>query len=190
MWIVDNPWPPFFLLMAGAILCAWRWSQTGSPRLAIVAGSLLIAAALVHVADWFVITESEVVEERVHQLVTAFQKKDLKRTQSLLAPNVTPSSIPSMIRSAMNFVVFDGDIDVKDMRVEMQPDNNRAVSRFRANARVTYQGDHKDFQPSRWELTWQRPPQGEWQVIRVKRLDPLSDREVSLFYPLEGDHRR
>lgn len=186
MWIIDNPWPPFFLLVLGAMFCIWRWRQTRQPGFAIAAGSLLIAAGLVHVADYTVVTEAEVVEGKVHELVAAFQAKDLPLTLGFLAPNISPKGIPSMVKSAMNFVTIQGDIDVKDVRVEMQPESSRAITRFRANAHVIYQADQKGFQPSRWELTWQKPLNSDWQVVRVKRLDPLSDREVSVFYPLDS----
>ena len=187
MWVTDNPWPPFFLLVISAGLMFWRWSQMQAGRGWLIgAGCLLIAAGGVHLIDSLVVTDAEIVEQNVHELVTAFQKKDLPKTKSYLAPTIQPLAVPSLISSAMTFVQIHGDIDVKDLQVEMQRGKSVAISRFRANATVSTPGYQQQHQPSRWELAWERIG-GEWKIVRVTRLDYISDREVSLLYPLTGE---
>lgn len=186
MWGTENPWPPIFLLLCAAVLALARFAQRKERKYLLLAGGLIFSTGLALLLDEYVVTPREQVELQARELVSAFQRREASETLAFFSRQVRPAVVPAQARVAMFMVQFPHGIEVKDFSVKLTREETQAVSRFRANSFVSYMGGEANYFPTRWQFTWQLE-QGAWKIVRVQRLDPTSDSEISLFHPLGDD---
>src|SRR5580692_392709 len=98
-WFTENPWPLMIILAIAAVafLAAWTSQKRG---LWLAAGLLSFAAVIaVYLFEKSVVTEAERVEQSVHDLASAFQRKDRVGTLSffsLQAPELRAQVEPAL----------------------------------------------------------------------------------------------
>ena len=172
MWFTETPWPPILAIsVLAALLIAAAYSKQRSIYLLGVAALVLISGAI-YVVERLIVTESEKVEASVYGITSAFQRADLEGTLEFFSPE--DSEDRALVETALNMVTVEDDLRITDVQITMSAEETLAVSHFRANATVHAKGyGNISRHPSRWELTWRRE-QGEWRVVRVQRLHPLS----------------
>ncbi|MFN0051382.1 MAG: hypothetical protein ACKV0T_04280 [Planctomycetales bacterium] len=178
MWFTENPWPPILILGIVACVCLGSWYSHRKLLLLIGALVTIIAAVATYYVERAIITDGEQVEANVRSLTAAFQRKDRTATLAFISPNSTEWR--DVVTSALEWVDVDPDLDVKDLQVTLYGENSQALSHFRANGTVKFKGFSAGFQPSRWELRWQKEGT-EWKIIDVVRLHPLKDQRMQVF---------
>ena len=176
MWFTENPWPPILIAAAVAVLLLFAWA--GNRRTPFLLGGLglLLVCAGIYVAEQQIVTESERVAQRVHALVSAFQRQDSATTLGYISPQA--EDIRRLVQDNISRVKLGDDLRVTDVSVEMVGRETRAISKFRASATVSMEIGQAHSGPTRWELTWQREG-NDWRVIKVDRLDPVSGKSLS-----------
>jgi hypothetical protein len=179
MWFTETPWPPIFILLVVCCFLVAAWQGSKRAVYLIWVGVLLAACAGVYFYEQATVTESERVEQNVHDLVHAFQRKDKQTTLNFFSPQA--DQFRSTVEKAIELVDVRDDVDVKDVNILMMSENTQAVSQFRANATVSVRGlvDYTH-QPSRWELTWQKEA-GEWKIVAVQRLNPVTGEKMGIW---------
>src|SRR5436190_21765029 len=102
IWFTETPWPPIIILAIIAIACLAVW--TSQKRAAwLLAGLLTVAAAVgVFVIERSIVTEAERVEQSVHDLAAAFQRKDRDSTASFFS--VQAPELQTQVRLATDWV--------------------------------------------------------------------------------------
>ncbi|HTI51578.1 MAG TPA: hypothetical protein VL475_11525 [Planctomycetaceae bacterium] len=177
MWFTENPWPPIVILgiVAVALGAAWLSQKRGIWLVGAVLA--LIGCVVVFQVERTIVTEGERVEANVHALVNAFQKKDHPATLAFFSRQAPQWRTTA--EQALNDVVVEDDLDVKDMSVRIFSEGSQAVSQFRANGTVEYKG-FRAYHPSRWELRWQKEGT-DWKIVDVIRLSPFKDERLGIF---------
>ena len=113
-WFTETPWPPIIILAIAAIACLVAWASQ-KRGFWLVAGLLAIVAAVaVYLIERAVVTEAERVEQSVHALATAFQRKDRDGTLSFIS--VQAPELRTQVEQALAWVDLPNGIDIKDMR--------------------------------------------------------------------------
>ncbi len=184
MWFTETPWPPIIgISILGVLLFLGFLSQW---RTGFLAGACLCVAlcGIVFVVEQLIVTESEVVEQRLLDLVETFQRESREiglvnalvpgpepQTLNFISPNAR--EVRGMVVGALRMVDLEDDVRISDVRTTLSNNNSRAVIHFRASATVRQFG-HR---PTRWELTWQRE-QNEWRVIGATRLNFLTGKAL------------
>lgn len=178
MWFTENPWPPIFLLGITACVLGAAWYSQG--RTMWLGGMLacLLGCVVVYFVEEAIVTEGEQVERSVREMISAFHRKDRDRFIDTFSKQA--ALLRQLAAMALDTVDVPDDLDIKDMSVTTSNANSRAVSRFRANGKVSYKGTDIGHQPSFWELVWQREG-NEWRVVEVKRLNVVTGKEIPVF---------
>ncbi len=179
-WFTENPWPPIILLViaAGGMLAIWSSQKRGIWLLGTV--TAIAAAVAVFLVARAIITEAERVEQKVHAVAEAFERKDKDATLAYFS--VQRPKLRALVVQALEWVDLPNGVDIKDMSVRLTNENTRAVARFRANGTVSFKQMGSQHAPSRWEVTWQKEA-GDWKIIAVDRLHTLKDEKVGIFDP-------
>ena len=179
-WFTETPWPPIFVLAIVAVACVAAWASQKRAVWLVAALTTVVAAVAVFLIERWVVTDAERVEQSVHALAAAFQRKDREATLaffSLQAPELR-----TLVGQALDWVDLPNGVNIKDLRVRTSNENTRAVSDFHANGVVSFQGMGAKFAPSRWSVTWQKEGTG-WKIIEVQRLNPVKDEKMDFFAP-------
>ena len=176
MWFTETPWPPIFICCVAAAVCGIVWFSTQRGKYLFFAFGLLFLSGLIFGLERMVVTEGELIEADVYTLTSAFQQKDLEKTLSFFSEeNIIDRA---QVRVAMLLVTVKDDLRVSDVMVTVNEKDSLATSHFRANASMTMKGyGEVGWSPTRWELTWRRK-EGEWRIIKVRRLHPIRDEEM------------
>jgi hypothetical protein len=177
-WFTENPWPPIFILGIAACVMLAVWSSQKRAIWLMGALTAVIAAMAVFVVERSIITEGERVEKKVLELTAAFQARDKDRLLSFFSVQAPEWRL--VAQTALDRVTIKDDLSIKDMSVRVTNENSRAVSRFRANGTVLYEGNNIGHHPSRWELTWQKEG-NDWKIVDVQRLDLIKDQKLGIF---------
>jgi hypothetical protein len=175
----ENPWPAMIVLLCVAIVCLVQWTAKRRRIDLILAASCLLLGIGCYALDVFVETPREKIMQNIYDLTSAFQAQDVDKTISYFSPQA-PERI--VIQSMLSKVKVHNDLRVTDLSVTFKAANSLAISHFRANASVsatigTLTTDIP-YQPSRWELDWQREA-GEWKIVKVHRLNPVTGKEIA-----------
>ena len=177
-WFTETPWPPIFILAIAAVACLAAWASQ-KRGFWLMAGLLAVVAAVaVFLIERSVVTEAERVEQSVHALAAAFQRKDRDGTLSFFSQQ--GPELRTQVAQALDWVDMPNGIDIKDTQVRTSNENTRAVSHFRANGVVSFRGLGSSYAPSRWEVTWQKEG-AQWKIIDVQRLNPYKDEKMDFF---------
>lgn len=178
MWFTENAWPPIIILSVVAVILFGLWqSQRRSGYLAGVVIALF-AAVGVYFVEGAIVTEAELIETSVQQMVAACERGDIPATVGFIAPQEV--ALQLQIAAAMALVDVENDVRVTDLDVRMVAGGTQAVSHFRANATIGIKSmGHRARHPSRWELTWQKTGD-DWKVIEIQRLNVVDGRAMDL----------
>lgn len=178
-WFTETPWPPVVLLSVLAALAVAGWLGTQRGMYLVAVGVIAAACGAVILVERLVVTEAEIVEQRVRDLADAFRTKDLERTLSFFSATAVPERFA--ITGAILVVTVHDDLTITDMDVELTAAGSRATSHFRANASVDGIGyAAQGRRPSRWRLTWQKEG-ADWKVVRIEQLDPVNGAPLDLW---------
>ncbi len=177
MWFTENPWPPIIIFGAlAAMLCLLWMSQ--SRRVYLVTAILMFAACVgTFFLERLVVTDGEQVEARIVEMTDAFRRLDVERTLDFFAAGVDEFDAPIRIGGSMIGEVHS--LNIKDVQVELVSAGSRARSHFRANGVISAAGVTAQRYTTRWLFTWQKEA-GEWKVIKIQRLHPLSGEDMYL----------
>lgn len=178
MWFTEAAWPPILVLgTIAVVLLAMGWAQSKF-KLLIAGGLLVLACGAVYFIERAIVTDGEQVEQRVLDLTSDFQHKRRDEVLSYFSPQAM--LLQAIVVTALDQVDLGEDFVVRDMHVQLLADRSRAISRFRANGRVSFRGTDIGHQPSLWDVTWQREAD-TWKIIRVQRLHPITERALGVF---------
>lgn len=178
-WFTESPWPLVVILGVAACIMLAIWSAQKRGAWMVGSLALILAAVAVIFIEQSIVTESERVEQRVLDLTRAFQRKDHDRTLEFIS--LQAPELRKIAEYALESVTVQDDLKVKDMHVRLTNEDTRAVSRFRANGTIVFQGTNLGPQPSLLEVTWQKE-KGDWKMIGVRRLNPIKeDEEMRMF---------
>src|SRR5579863_9661914 len=178
IWFTETPWPPIIILAIAAIVCLAAWASQ-KRGFWLVGGVLAVAAIVaVYFIERSIVTEAERVEQSVHSLAAAVQRKD--REAALAFFSVQAPELRNQIQQGLSLVEFPNGIDIKDVQVRTSNEETRAVSHFRANGTVSVSGVASRHVATRWSVTWQREGT-QWKIIEVQRLHPYKDEKIDFF---------
>lgn len=175
----ENPWPAIIVLCCAAMICLAQWTTKRKLFQLVLGVACLLLGVGCFLLDVFVETPSERIVQNVYDLTSAFQKQDAQKTLSYFSPLAKERIL---VELALRSVHVGDDLRISDVSVTFKAANSVAISHFRANASVSVSvpamsGDF-GFQPSRWELEWQREA-GEWKIVKVHRLHPITGKEIA-----------
>src|SRR5262249_42389860 len=133
-WFTENPWPLMILCGIGAAVLVFLWSWQKRAAHLLSALGLVLLALVIFIAERQILTDAERVERNVYGLTRSFRLKDKPTTLDYFSPQA--DDLKKIIEWAWDYVEVRDDMRISDMSVTM-PDQNTAVSQFRANATVS-----------------------------------------------------
>ena len=172
MWFTENAWPPMLIAGLAALVCLAMWnSNRRGIHLVAALGCLLLCAGL-YFLERAIVTEGERLQQVVVSLCDDFRNKRVAETVNHFS-NAAPE-LKVFVLAAMAMVDVQEDLRLTDFQTNLTNQNSRGTVHFRANATLAVpgQGDVGHY-PARFILTFQRE-QGEWKIIEVERLHPLT----------------
>ncbi len=190
MWFTETAWPPIIILGVIGVLLFLGWmSQRRAGYLAGVFACLGLCS-IVWLAEQQIVTERELVEQRLHDFATIVQRESLQRgianlvlggpepkTFEFISANA--NDVRELARQALDMVDIQDDVRISDVRTTLTNNQSRAVTQFRATASVSVAAyGNVGRQPTRWELTWQRE-NGIWKVASATRLNFMSGQPMA-----------
>ncbi len=178
MWFTETAWPPIILCVIVAGVLAF--AAFSSRRAAFAAGSVLLILACIpiYLIEQSIVTEAELIEAAVDDMVLAVQQGDAERCLSHISRQASDPSYAALamqVQWAVTFLDIEKSPRVTDRSVELKAEGSRAIAHFRVNGRAAPKitgGDSQEFR-TRWRLTW-RKEADEWKVIKVNRLNVLT----------------
>ncbi len=185
MWFTETAWPPIIILCVIGVLLFLGWMS--QRRLGYLAGvfACLGLCGVVWFVEQQIITERELVEQRLRDFTTTVQRESLQRgVANLLLGGPEPETftfisasakdVRELVRQALDMVDIQDDVRISDVRTTLTNNQSRAVTQFRATASVSVAAyGNVGRQPTRWELIWQRE-NGVWKVVQATRLNFMS----------------
>jgi hypothetical protein len=187
IWFTETAWPPIMILatVAGAGVAMFFTTQRVKYLAALA--PLLVLGPVIYAYEQKIVTERERVEQAITGVTSAFERHELPETLVYFSANAFDLRMAAAI--AMKLVQPTGPLNVTDVSVTMSSRDSRATSYFRVNGPITT-ADFGDVghRTSRWELTWQKEG-GEWRIVRVQRLDPISGEGMDMMARSERNLR-
>jgi hypothetical protein len=178
MWYTEVAWPPAITGLVLAVVVVAVWYQNQKAALLVVAALCVVVGFAAFVVDGLVVTDREVIHDRIVDLVRDFQARDKDKFLAHFSPQA------DVLRGLAKLALAKGELDkdavLRDISVTPQAGNSRATSRFRVNGSVTWDTIRSPNMPSRWEVGW-RKEAGEWKILEVTRLNPLKDEPMEIF---------
>ncbi len=134
------------------------------------------AIAGTYIAERLIISDRERIEATVFDMAAAFDHRDENGVLSRISPR--QDELRQLVKWGFATVTDVDNLRITDVSAEMLSQGSRARCHFRANGRFEVIGfGDIGHQATRWELTWQREG-GEWKIIRIRRLDPITGEEM------------
>lgn len=186
-WFTETAWPPIVILLsaAGALLALFASTQRAKYLLAAIA--LVLPVPVIYLVERRIVTERERVEASVYGVVAAFERQD--RSETLRHFSERAMLLRFAAGKALDFVQPRGRMSVTDVAITMRNQDTRALSHFRANGPIAAVGfGDVGVRTSRWEVTWQKEG-GEWRIVNVQRLDPITGEPMELLETSERARR-
>lgn len=177
-WFTETAWPPIMLLATagGAGVALFYTTQRVKYLLALI--PLILLGPVIYAYERRTVTERERVEQSVFEVTSAFQRQD--RPEVLRYIGRQEATLQRVATWAMDTIQPDGPLNVTDVSVAMHNNDSRAASHLRVNGQISVIGMGKvGHCSSRWELTWQKEG-GEWRIIGIQRLDPISGEPMQI----------
>lgn len=179
MWFTETPWPPIIILAVLAIGFAAAFLSTQRARHVPPILLLGALAVIVYVVEQQVVTERERVEQSIHDVAAAFQRRDVDGTLRHFSEQAI--LLRGIAMTALAAVEVQDDLRITDVSIEMKNADSRAKAHFRANGSFAVIGyGDVGHQPTRWNVDWQKEG-GQWRIITVERLDPITGESMDIF---------
>ncbi|AMV21067.1 hypothetical protein [Planctomyces sp. SH-PL14] len=181
MWFTENPWPPIFLFLSGAVVFGIAWS--GAQRMIYLAGIglMLALAGGTYYLEQAIVTDREQIDASVHDLVRQFQRQNRPGTLQYISTSPQAKTLYDLADHAIDVVEVGNDIHVTDVQVEVLSQGTRASSHFRVNGTVGLRGHGAGSHfPFRFRARWQKEPAG-WKMVEIQDLDPINGNELNRF---------
>lgn len=175
MWFTENAWPPMLIAGLAALVCLAMWnSNRRGLHLVAALGCLLLCAGF-YFLERAIVTEGERLQKIVVALCDDFRNK---RPATLNYFSNAAPALKVQVLAAMALVTVGENLRLTDFQTKLTNQNSRGTVHFRANAdlSVTTHGN-VGHHPARIVLTFQRE-QGEWKIIDVERLHPLTGEKM------------
>lgn len=183
-WFTETPWPPIVLLSVLAALAFIGWMGTRRGTYLVAVTVIAVICGGIVLLERSIVTESEIVPQRLHALAAAFQARNLDEALSFFSENATRER--ARLRAAMMYPIeFHGDLSITDTQVELTAQNSRATSHFRASGNVELQDFGPQWHTSRWLFNWQKEG-GQWRIIHIQQLEPITGAPVDLWLRIPG----
>jgi hypothetical protein len=182
-WFTETAWPPIMILATagGAGIALFFTTQRVKYLLAMI--PLILLGPVIYAYERRTVTERERVEQSIYEVTAAFERQD--RPEVLRYFGAQEIVLRTVATWAVDTISADGPLNVTDVAVTMHNNDSRADSHFRVNGSISVMGPGKvGHRASRWELTWQKQG-GEWRIIDVHRLDPISGERMNIDTPNE-----
>lgn len=180
MWFTEDPWPPILLLCVAAIVLVGIWSSRQRAIWLAGAGACLLAAVGVYFIERAVVTDRERVMEKIFQLADAFTKGNRQTTLSFFSRS--QPDLRDLASRALELVVVDGEVSIKDVAITIYNENSQADAVFRANGKFSYQGGVAMPFPTRWRVRWVKELEdNDWKIAEVQRMSIVDDKELGPF---------
>ena len=183
MWFTETPWPPIVacFVLSAMLWIAWNVNRRGIYLIGI--GFLLVAAGAVYAVERQIVTEREQIEIQLLEFTTAFQQGNVSQTLDFIAADATLLRATAI--AATTAVTVEDDLRITDVQVQLEDENTRAISHFRANATISLpmQGN-LGYRTSRWELEW-RKTDADWKAVSVRRLHPITGKDLGILEAIE-----
>lgn len=179
MWFTETPWPPIFLFCLSACILLTVWYAKQKATFLVVAGLMLVAAVGTYFVEQLIVTDAEKIEQNVHDLAAAFQRKDADATLNYFS--VQAPDLRALVSAAIAYVDVNN-LDIKDVQVSLVAAKSRGLSTFRANGTATVPSmSASQHMATMWRLTWQKEA-GDWKIVEIAELNPMNgeDRRDSL----------
>lgn len=164
----------FTLLAMGLAMIWYRRLQS---RYLIASAVCLGLVGLTWIVERSIQTPRERVRASIVDMTSAFFVKDLSRTVGHVSDQA--GDLKLLIGEAYNQIDVGDDVRLTDIQIEMLNQDSRSKTRFRVNGTFGFRG-YAFREPTRWEGTWQLES-GEWKLIDIVMLDPISGNVVSNF---------
>ena len=177
-WFTETAWPPIMVLatVAGVGIALFLNSQR-IKYLALLL-PLLVLGPVLYFVEQRVVTERERVEHAVTGVASAFEQQD--RDGTIRHFSVNADALRRVVSWTLDNVEPTGTLSITDLAITMRNQDSRAVTHFRANGPIAVSGfGDVGHRSTRWEMTWQKEG-GDWRIIDVQRLDPISGEQMDL----------
>ena len=173
MWYGDTLWPTLIALGTIAAVSGMLWWERKRPLLLVVAILCLPAAVGAILVERRIVTPREQVTNRLDQMLTDFQQKDEQAVIDVVS--IRSPDLQRLAVRAMSKVALDN-VRLTDVNVELSgEDVLRARAHFRVTADIIFGGVHRmPRQPTRWKSTWEQEADGQWRLLDIQQLDPLT----------------
>lgn len=175
MWFTENAWPPMLIAGLAALVCLAMWNSNRRGLHLVAALCCLMLCAGFYFLERAIVTEGERLQKVVVALCHDFRRKD---PATLNYFSKAAHGLKVQILAAMALVEVREDLRLTDFQTHLTNQNSRGTVHFRANATLSVVGHGEvGHQPARIVLTFQRE-QGEWKIIEVERLHPLTGEKM------------
>jgi len=177
-WFTESAWPPIMILatVGGAGVALYFTTQRVKYLVALI--PLILLGPVIYAFEQRHVTERERVEQSVYAVTAAFDRQD--RPEVLRYIGAQEIVLHKVAEWALDTIQPDGPLNVTDVAVAMHNNDTRADVHFRANGSISVMGMGKvGHCASRWELKWQKEG-GDWRIIGVQRLDPISGERMDI----------
>ncbi len=176
MWFTENAWPPMLIAGLAALVCLALWNSNRRGIHLVAALVCLLLCAGFYFLERAIVTEGERLQQVVVSLCNDFRNKRVAETVNHFS-NAAPG-LKVQVLAAMAMVTIHDDLRLTDFSTNLTNQNSRGTVHFRANATLSEVGQgNVGHYPSRFVLTFQRE-QGEWKIIEVERLHPLTGEKM------------
>ena len=178
MWFTENAWPPMLIAGLATLVCLALWNSNRRGIHLIAALICLLLCAGFYFLERAIVTEGERLQQIVVSLCNDFRNKRVAETVNHFSNAAFKEK--ALVLAAMAIVDVREDLRLTDFSTNLTNQNSRGTVHFRANATLAMpsQGDVGHY-PSRFVLTFQRE-QGEWKIIEVERLHPLTGEKMQM----------
>lgn len=178
MWFTENAWPPMLIAGLAALVCLALWnSNRRGLHLAAALVCLLLCAGF-YFLERAIVTEGERLQQIVVSLCNDFRGKKVAETTSHFSNAAFKEK--ALVLAAMAMAEVHDDLRLTDFQSNLMNQNSRGTVHFRANATISVVGQgNVGHYPARFVLTFQRE-QGEWKIIEVERLHPLTGEKMQM----------
>lgn len=180
-WLFENPWPPAIGLLAFAVLVFFIMnSRSQTKQGAMIAGGLIVTAAVCIVTSFAVTTDRERLAARTRELIAATATADLRELGPMLASDIGLSVLTRPAPQDKDGILglvnryMGNEVSVKQHAVsEVTAHIDRqGTGKTLARVRVTVDAAGMNDMTNRswWRITWRKTAEGEWEAMHIEGL--------------------
>lgn len=175
-YLTDNPWPLLMILGTVAIVGLLSGSATGR-KLTIIS---LVLAVGVFLLEKYLISDEEVVENEVQQMLQHFKSRDLTSITGQISAG--SPQLAKIAGDGLELVDLSPSFDLRSVEVTIDEATQTATAMIRANGDVTLRkhGGTQHRVPNYWRTVWVTE-NGQWKLSKAMRLNPVNGTEMGYF---------